>query len=102
MQPLDGANLISAQSIDEAIQRATAQGVNHLWLVGGGQLASSFLDAGLLTHLSLSEMPIDLGQGIPLFARHKLASIPALGRIEIPKPGFRQIDVTIRTPNTGE
>jgi len=41
--------------------------INHLWLVGGGSLASSFLESKLLTNISVSLMPIILGGGIKLF-----------------------------------
>jgi len=38
-----------------------------LWLVGGGSLASSFIESNLLTNIYLSLMPIVLGSGIKLF-----------------------------------
>jgi len=41
--------------------------IQHLWLVGGGSLVSSFLEKKLLTNISLSLMPIILGSGIKLF-----------------------------------
>ena len=72
-------------------------GLSHLWLVGGGQLASSFLDANLLTHLSISEMPIRLGKGIPLFARHNLNTLPIVNADSIQKNGYRQWEIEIAT-----
>ncbi len=41
----------------------------HLWMVGGGRLASDFADDGLLDELILTLVPVVLGGGIPLFAR---------------------------------
>ncbi|SFR56921.1 Dihydrofolate reductase [Halogeometricum rufum] len=40
---------------------------DHVWLVGGAQLAQSFLRAGEIDHLRLFLAPILLGDGIRLF-----------------------------------
>ncbi len=94
--PLEGANLTVVASIDDVLSQAATLGIKHLWLVGGGQLASSFLAKGLLTHLSISEMPVELGTGIPLFSNHRLEEIANEARNVIPKAQFRQIEVTIK------
>lgn len=48
-----------------------AAGDRNLWLVGGGALASQYVDAGLLDDLLLTVVPVWLGSGIPLFdGRH--------------------------------
>jgi dihydrofolate reductase len=41
----------------------------HIFHMGGGELARSFLEADLVDELSLSLVPILLGEGIPLFPR---------------------------------
>ena len=51
---------------DELI--AAADGKN-VWLVGGGNVASQFADAGLLDELLLTVVPVMLGSGKPLFDR---------------------------------
>lgn len=43
------------------------RGLSRAWLVGGGALAGSFLQAGLITEFVVSVIPIILGSGIPLF-----------------------------------
>lgn len=53
---------------EEAVSAARRSGVGHLWVVGGGVLASALLERNLLTDLSLCQMPVLLGSGIPLFA----------------------------------
>jgi dihydrofolate reductase len=40
-----------------------------LWLMGGGELIASFLDAGAIDELVVSVVPVILGDGIPLIAR---------------------------------
>ncbi|WP_285243126.1 dihydrofolate reductase family protein [Pseudarthrobacter sp. fls2-241-R2A-127] len=42
--------------------RASAQGRN-IWVVGGGNLAAQFADAGLLEEIILSLIPVVLGEG---------------------------------------
>jgi dihydrofolate reductase len=39
----------------------------YIWLIGGGQLASHFLNQGLIDEIRLFVMPILLGDGINLF-----------------------------------
>jgi dihydrofolate reductase len=48
----------------------------NIWVVGGGELIQSFLDARLVDEMTISVHPIVLGGGTPLFPqgsrRHKL------------------------------
>ena len=37
------------------------------WLMGGGELASSFQRAGLITEYRIFLVPVLLGEGVPLF-----------------------------------
>ncbi|MBV1870493.1 MAG: dihydrofolate reductase family protein [Gammaproteobacteria bacterium] len=74
---LEGASIKTVKIVDDVVKEAESMGLKHLWLVGGGKLASSFLEKGLLTHLSISEMPVKLESGIPLFADHELEKFPA-------------------------
>lgn len=94
--PLAGANLIVARSVEEVVQQASGRGLKHLWLVGGGQLASACLARGLITHLSISEMPVTLSRGIPLFSDHQLDQIAYLHRSVTQKKGFRQIEMHLK------
>lgn len=89
------ANLEIVSTIEQIIQSAKHKNCNHLWLVGGGKLASEFLRAGLLTHLSISKMPIALGQGIPLFSDHSIDTLPLHSIREIPKSGFTQLEIAL-------
>lgn len=95
LQPLQDANLIVVGDIDDVVSGAATRGIEHLWLVGGGRLASSFLAKGLITNLIISEMPIKLESGIPLFSDHNLDEILFDERNVINKVGFRQIEIVI-------
>ena len=46
-----------------------AAGDRHLWVVGGGPVASDLAEAGLLDELWVTVVPIVLGSGKPLFSR---------------------------------
>ncbi|HBE67704.1 MAG TPA: dihydrofolate reductase [Planctomycetaceae bacterium] len=90
LESLPGANLKTTASSQDLLQDVQRNELNDLWLVGGGQLASSFLSEGLIDVISISEMPITLGKGIALFARHKLEDIETAQEEIVDKPGFRQ------------
>ncbi len=51
-----------------AIQAAAGDG--DVWVVGGGDLAGQFLDAGALDEIALSVAPVFLTGGAPLLPRH--------------------------------
>ena len=46
-----------------------AAGERNLWIVGGGNVASQFADAGLLDEVLVTVVPVVLGVGKPLFDR---------------------------------
>ena len=54
---------------DLSDQMADSAGDGNLWVVGGGNVASQFADAGLLDELHLTVVPVVLGGGKPLFDR---------------------------------
>jgi dihydrofolate reductase len=60
---------------------AAAAGKN-LWVVGGGELAGTFADAGLLDELILGVAPATLGAGAPLLPRRLPASRLSLTEVE--------------------
>ncbi len=67
IEPMNGANIQKETSPGDVVKTASKMGIIHLWLVGGGSLAASFINKSLLTDLSISQMPIILGKGISLF-----------------------------------
>lgn len=52
-----------------------AAGDKNIWIVGGGDLAGQFHDAGLLDELILQVGSVTLGQGKPLFPRRVLSPV---------------------------
>lgn len=52
-----------------------AAGTKNIWVVGGGDLAGQFYDAGLLDELVIQIGSATLGKGKPLFPRRVLSPI---------------------------
>ncbi len=68
-QPPDG-NPVTFISSDVAqfARDLKHQSGKHIWLVGGGQINTVMLNAGLIDEMVVSIHPIILGSGLPLFA----------------------------------
>jgi len=56
-------------------QMRNAAGTKNIWIVGGGDLAGQFYDAGLLNEIIVQVGSVTLGRGKPLFPR-RLTSPP--------------------------
>ena|SRR5690349_8139198 len=51
------------------VRRLREQPGKDIWLMGGGDLIASFLDAGAIDEFVVSVVPVFIGDGIPLIAR---------------------------------
>jgi dihydrofolate reductase len=56
-----------------------AAGGGNVWIVGGGDVASQFAEAGLLDEVHLTVVPVILGDGKPLFARPLPGAMQLIG-----------------------
>jgi dihydrofolate reductase len=67
----DGVDVRVAESgvTDLLPEMVEAAGDRDLWVVGGGNVASQFADAGLIDDLIVTVVPVVLGDGKPLFDR---------------------------------
>jgi dihydrofolate reductase len=57
-----------------------AAGGRNVWIVGGGDLAGQFADAGLLDELIVKIAPVTLGAGAPLLPRRVELQLEELAR----------------------
>jgi len=64
--------------VHEQMVRAAA--ARNVWIVGGGDLAGQFADAGLLDEVIVSIAPVTLGAGAPLLPRRIELRLEELGR----------------------
>lgn len=94
--PIEGSNLQAGSTPEEAYKTANEMNIKHLWLVGGGSLAASFLEKNLLTNISLSLMPIILGIGIKLFGNQPSPIKIKKENYNQHESGMVQLDYTIK------
>jgi dihydrofolate reductase len=71
LEPFEGKDIRFASGPVTGIHADTvaAAGDKDVWLIGGGDVASQYIDEGLLDELILTVVPVILGDGLPLFAR---------------------------------
>jgi dihydrofolate reductase len=65
----DSVRLTSAPVAEVHADMTAAADGKDLWMVGGGDLAAQFAEAGLLDEVVVSIAPVTLGSGKPLFPR---------------------------------
>lgn len=72
---IPGANLRFVSGDITAVHRemVEAAGGGNIWVMGGGDLAGQFADAGLLDEIIVSIAPVTLGSGAPLLPRRILS-----------------------------
>jgi len=77
---------VSGPVADVVPQLRAAAGDQDIWVVGGGDLAGQFLDAGVLDEIAVSIAPVLLTGGAPLLPRRlesdrlRLVSAKAVGQ----------------------
>ncbi len=71
---IDGADITFVQGDVRPVHKAmrAAAGEKNIWIVGGGDLAGQFCDAGLLDELIVQLASVTLGRGKPLLPRQIL------------------------------
>jgi dihydrofolate reductase len=65
----DDLRFTSAAVTELYDEMVAAAGDRKLWVVGGGNVASQFADAGLIDEVWVTVVPVVLGSGKPLFDR---------------------------------
>jgi dihydrofolate reductase len=72
--PEDAAQVVHfvSEPVKEFARRLRATPGKNIWMMGGGELIASFLDAGEIDEFDIHVIPILIGEGIPLIApRHR-------------------------------
>lgn len=75
-----------------------AAGGRNLWIVGGGDLAGQFFDAGLLDDLIVQVGSVTLGRGKPLFPRRVLH--PLLRLVSVQTMGSGMVELRYEVERT--
>ena len=58
-----------SEAVAPFMRRLRAEAGKDIWLMGGGDIIASFLDAGAIDEFIISVNPVFIGDGIPLLAR---------------------------------
>lgn len=67
------------EPIKRVAKRLRAEKGKHIWMMGGGGLIASFLDAGEIDEFIIHVIPTFIGEGIPLIApRHRTVPLKLL------------------------
>lgn len=81
---IDGTEFVK-ERIKPFAQRLRSTPGRHIWMMGGGSLIASFLDAGELDEFDIHVMPVFIGKGIPLVApRHRDIELQLLASKKYP------------------
>lgn len=73
-----GVKFIS-EPVKDFAQRLRANSGKNIWMMGGGELIASFLDAGEIDEFDIHVIPTFIGEGIPLIApRHRDVALQLL------------------------
>jgi dihydrofolate reductase len=73
------------EPVKEFTTRLRAQHGKDIWMMGGGGIIASFLDAGELDEFIIHVIPTFIGEGIPLIApRHRLVPLKLLSVRDYP------------------
>lgn len=82
-----------------AAMRAVA-GEKNIWIVGGGDLAGQFYDAGLLTDVIVQVGSVTLGRGKPLFPRR--LTTPPLALVSVTQIGTGFAELRYEVPASSQ
>jgi dihydrofolate reductase len=98
---LDGADVTFVRGDVRPVHRAmqAAAGAQNIWIMGGGELAGQFSDAGLLDELIITIAPVTLGRGMPLLPRRIVTPPFVLADVRQVGGVFAQLRYTIPRPS---
>lgn len=93
--PAEHVEFISHNAV-EFMKQLKKQVGQNIWLIGGGQLNTLVLNAGLLDEIILTYIPIVLGKGIPLFADGAREHMLKLQNTRTYDNGFTQLTLQLK------
>lgn len=84
--------------IKEFAQRLRASPGKNIWMMGGGGIIASFLDAGEIDEFIIHVIPTFIGEGIPLIApKHRLVPLTLLSVRDYPD-GVLRLHYAVERP----
>lgn len=98
---IDGADIRFVRGDVRPVHAAMVQaaGRRHVWIVGGGDLAGQFHDAGLLDEIVVQVGSVTLGRGKALFPRR--LTRPPLSLVSVRQVGSGFAELRYAVPRAG-
>lgn len=84
------------RDVDAVVRRLRERPGKDIWLMGGGELIASFLDAQAIDKFVISVVPLFIGDGIPLIARQSRLVPLELESVESFEDGLVQLHYRVR------
>lgn len=94
-EPDDDFTVIS-KNAGEFVRKLKEEAGKDIWLMGGGDLAGSLLNEGVVDEINLNIHPILLGQGIPLFGNLSTQRNLEVFAYKAHKNGCVQVDYRVK------
>jgi len=86
------------ESIGAFAERLRTQAGKNVWMMGGGGIIGSFLDAGAIDEFIITVVPTFIGEGIPLLApKQREVALRTLGVRQFPD-GVVQLHYEVQRP----
>ena len=92
--PDDDFELVS-ENAGDFVRKLKRESGKDIWLMGGGNLAGSLLNEGVVDEISLNIHPVLLGEGIPLFGELNRQVNLELFATKTHKNGCVQVDYRV-------
>ncbi|HET7457360.1 MAG TPA: dihydrofolate reductase family protein [Gemmatimonadaceae bacterium] len=90
------------EPIGPFVARLRALPGKDIWLMGGGELIAAFLDEGAIDEFVISVVPVFIGDGVPLIARHQRHVPLELLSTERFEDGLVQLHYRVPTGRRGD
>ncbi|WP_224981657.1 dihydrofolate reductase family protein [Geomonas agri] len=100
LQTFEGANIHFVRGDVRPVhaEMMKAAGPRNIWIVGGGDLAGQFYDAGLLDEIIVQVGSVTLGKGKPLFPRRLVT--PPLTLVSVRQFGSGFAELRYQVPRS--
>jgi dihydrofolate reductase len=100
---IEGANIRFVEGDVRQVhaEMRAAAGAKNIWIVGGGDLAGQFYDAGLLDELTIQIGSATLGKGKPLFPRRVLSPTLRLRSVRQLGSGMAELHYEVSKGGSG-
>lgn len=97
LPPIPGADIRFVQGDVRPVHAdmVKAAGQSNVWIVGGGDVAGQFYDAGLLDEIIVQVGSVTLGRGKPLFPRRVTSPMLRLVSVRQLGAGFAELHYTV-------